>query len=340
MMQDKRLDAIIIPSFDHSSPNLFYFTEYEDNGPNFLIVTKDYEVLITMDSLRAKKKSDVKSCISIYECRISDFLKRKGLDKGKIGIDGSIRYSFINELKKKMPEIMLEDLREDLLRIRAIKDDREIENIRNACLASDRILRELQQDGLVKNDLYLKRDINKRIVNLGKEWSFDTLVAGDENSSYVHYFPGNSHFKKMVLIDFGIKENQYTSDVTRTFIFENDGKIRKAFETLVDLHHRLEDLLQPEARAADIALFARKTLEAAGYTNTNFSNIHTLGHGVGLHEHEFPLLAERSTDIIEKNMTFTLEPAIYFPGEFGIRLEDTVVMKGTGIRRLSRFPFE
>ena len=340
LMLDKKLDAVLIPSFDHSSPNLYYFTEYEDNGPNFHIITQDEERLITWDYLRAKKESQVKDCTSILDSKISDFLKRRGLKNKKIGIDGNIRYTFILQLKKILPELILEDIRDDLMNIRSIKEDQEIEHIRNACLASDRILREIKNGSPINNDLSLKHEINRKIVNAGKEWSFDTLVAGDENSSNIHYFPKNQHFKKIVLIDFGIKSSQYTSDVSRTFLLEKDSKAKKAMDTLINLHSRLDDILEPGINARDVAFFAKKILEKEGYEKTSYSNTHSLGHGVGLHEHEFPILSEKSTHVLEKNMVFTLEPAIYFPGEFGIRLEDTVLMKGIGIQRLSRFPFE
>ncbi len=340
LMLEKRLDAVLIPSFDHSSENLYYFTEYEDNGPNFYIVTQDEERLITWESQRAKKESKVKDCTSILDTKISDFLKRRGLENKKIGIDGSIRYTFIIQLKSRLPDIVLEDIRDGLMEIRSIKEDQEIEHIRNACLASDRILREIKNGSLISNDLSLKHEINRKIVNAGKEWSFDTLVAGDENSSNIHYFPKNRHFKKIVLIDFGIRSDQYTSDVSRTFLLKKDTKTKKALDALISLHSRLDDIIEPGINASDIAFFAKKMLEKEGYEKNSYCNYHSLGHGVGLHEHEFPIISKKSAHILEKNMVFTLEPAIYFPGEFGIRLEDTVLMKGTGIKRLSRFPFE
>ncbi|MEA3229465.1 MAG: Xaa-Pro peptidase family protein [archaeon] len=337
LMSEKKLDAIIIPSFDQTSPNLFYFTEYLDSEPNAYIITGEEEILITRDCTRAKKESDIKNCTSTSTLKISDFLKHRRLENKNIGIDGSIKYSFIYQLNKKLPDLRLEDISNDLLLIRSVKNEHEIENIRTACLASDRVLAEIRQEGLIKNELLLKQKINRKIVNIGKEWSSNTIVAGDENSSNMHHLPKNSHFKKIVLVDFRIKNMQYISDISRTFILKNNEKIKKALDALLTLHSRLDDIIEPGFRASDIAVFARKTLEKAGYEKSNYGNFHNLGHGVGLQKHEYPLISEKSEDILEKNMTFTLEPAIYFPGMFGIRLKDTILMKNTGIKRLSNF---
>lgn len=340
LMTEKKLDAVLIPSFDHSSPNLYYFTEYNDCGPNFHIVTPDDEMLLTWECMKAKKESSVKNCATILHTTISSYLKTRALDDKTIGIDGNIRYSFIHSLRQKLPKIKLIDIQHDMTDIRAIKEPQEIENIRSACLMSDRILKEIREERFPQNEILLKQEIHKKIVNAGAEWSFDTLVAGDENSANIHHLPKNNHFKNIVLIDFGIKNNHYTSDVTRTFILKKDDKMQKAMNALVSLHSRLDDILEPGIKARDIALFARHHLEMAGYKDTSYSNVHSLGHGVGLKEHEYPIISEKSTHRLEKDMVFTLEPAIYFSGEFGIRLEDTVLMKGTGIKRLSRFPFE
>ncbi|MBW6461704.1 MAG: Xaa-Pro peptidase family protein [DPANN group archaeon] len=340
LMNEKNLDAILIPSFDHSSPNLYYFTEYDDCGPNFYIVTPDDEMLLTWECIKAKKESAVKNCTTILNTTISDYLKQRTLEKKVIGIDGNIRYSFVEQLKLKLPHLKIKDIKHNLMEIRAIKEPQEIENIRSACLLSDRILKEVREGRFPQNELLLKQEIQKTIVNTSAEWSFNTLVAGDENSANIHHIPKNNHFKNIVLIDFGIKNNRYTSDVTRTFILKKDEKIQRAMNTLITLHNRLDDIMEPDIRASDIALFASNHLEMAGYKDTSYSNVHSLGHGVGLDGHEYPIISEKSTHRLEKDMVFTLEPAIYFPGEFGIRLEDTVLMKGTGIKRLSQFSFE
>ena len=340
LMTEKHLDAVLIPSFDKSSPNLYYFTEYDDCGPNFYMVTPDDEMLLTWECMKAKKESAVKNCATILHTTISGYLKQRGLDKKTIGIDGNIRYSFVEQLKQKLPRIRLKDIKHNLMEIRAIKEPQEIENIRSACLMSDRILREIREGRFPQNEILLKQEIHKTIVNAGSEWSFDTLVAGDANSSNIHHLPKNNHFKDLVLIDFGIKNNHYTSDVTRTFILKKNDRMQKAMNALISLHNRLDDIMEPGIRASDIALFAHHHLEMAGYKDTSYSNVHSLGHGVGLKEHECPIISEKSTHRLEKDMVFTLEPAIYFPGEFGIRLEDTVLMKGTGMKRLSRYPFE
>ncbi len=341
IMDERRLDAILIPSFDGRSKDFVYLTKYHDPSLNFLVVTKDGEWLLTTEVMKAKKESRIRLCADLYETPLSEFLKKKGLDSKRIGIDGKVRYSFIIKLKSKLPGIQLEDITEDLLKTRITKSKNEVEKIREACLLSDRIMKDITDEGFTGTELQIKNSREKKMVSPGTRWSFETIVAGDANSSRIHHAPKREHIKKVALIDMGIDNGGYTSDVTRTFLIDDrNSKMLKARQALIDLHSRLSDIIEPGVSVSDIDLYARKVLEKEGYDRTNYGNFHALGHGLGLEEHELPIISEKRNGTLEKDMVIALEPAIYFPGQFGIRLEDTVVVTGTGIKRLSRYPFE
>ena len=342
LLYDKELDIILLSAQNYPEtttlPNIYYFTGFYDLWPACLLITKANEILFTFEKEKAEATTDIRTIIDIKTQKISDYLKEMNAHKMTIGIDGAIDYNYYSALKKKLPKCQLIDITKEISAIRAIKDDAEITEIKNACLLTDRILSNLESEGLTdKSEKQLAERIKQLTVGCGKEWSFPILVAGDEGSSYIHGTPTTRQPQKLVLIDMGVKSNHYNSDTSRTFILDNDPEIKKAHTDLIELHGILEDSIVPGMTSNAIDRTAKDFLEKKGYKNTNYSNFHGLGHGVGLEVHEYPTLSSHTSFILKKNMVFTLEPAIYVKGKFGIRIEDTVVLKSKGIERLNRF---
>ncbi len=215
---------------------------------------------------------------------------------------------------------------------RLIKSDEELARIRKACeIAEDAfndLLPELK-DGMEEREVAALLEYKMR--RLGAEGtSFETIVAFGENGSIPHYATGDRvlRFGDPVLIDFGCKYEGYCSDITRTFLFGDDKKhaeFKELHAKVLMAHELVKERVEAGMTGRQADAVARGYLRSKGLAET-FS--HSLGHGVGLEIHEYPVLSPRGDDVLCDGMVFSDEPGIYFAGKLGIRIEDTVCMKG------------
>jgi Xaa-Pro aminopeptidase len=165
--------------------------------------------------------------------------------------------------------------------------------------------------------------------------AFDIIVAFGENSCHPHHLPTSRRMKgnDIVLIDAGVDYLGYKSDLTRVFFL---GKInslaRRIYEIVLKAQEKAIKKIKPGVRASLIDAASRKYIADKGYGDFF---IHSLGHGVGLDIHEDLILSSKSEDILREGMVFTVEPAIYLPGKFGIRIEDMVLVTKKGCEVLS-----
>jgi Xaa-Pro aminopeptidase len=165
--------------------------------------------------------------------------------------------------------------------------------------------------------------------------AFDIIVAFGENSCHPHHLPTARRMKEndIVLIDAGVEYLGYKSDLTRVFFL---GKINTLARRIYALVLKAQEMaikkIKPGARAAFIDAASRKYIAGKGYGNYF---MHSLGHGVGVNIHEDPSISSKSEDILKEGMVFTVEPAIYLPGKFGIRIEDMVLVTKKGCEVLS-----
>jgi len=166
--------------------------------------------------------------------------------------------------------------------------------------------------------------------------SFEPIVAINENAAKPHATPTKKVLKEgdLLLVDAGLKYQRYCSDRTRT-VFAKEGfrfrkkqhfsnkRIQKAYDAVLKAHDRAIAKARSGMKAKEIDALARAVIEKAGFGNYF---VHSTGHGVGLDIHEMPYIASKSETTIEDGMVFTIEPGIYLPGAFGIRIEDMVAM--------------
>ena len=168
---------------------------------------------------------------------------------------------------------------------------------------------------------------------------FDTLtiVAFGENTSYPHWDPGDTRLQREtpILIDTGALKANYRSDITRSFWFGEspDPEWKKILEAVADAVARAIDTVEPGVEAEKVDEAARRAL---GDYSRYF--IHSTGHGVGVEVHEEPRIGPGSKMKLEKGMVFTIEPGVYIPGRFGVRIEQMVVVTERGARLLNRLP--
>jgi len=224
---------------------------------------------------------------------------------------------------------------------RIIKSHEEIELITKAvklgAKSFDRFAKMVNSYGFGKDEYELTYMAKTALSKYGKrELSFDPIVAVNGNASKPHALPTNKILTKndLLLVDAGLKYKRYCSDRTRTvsaksgFGFSTQQKfkskkIQKAYDTVLKAHDNAINKARSGMKAKEVDSLTRDIIENAGFGKYY---IHSTGHGVGLDIHEMPYISTKSNIIIEDGMVYTIEPGIYIPNEFGIRIEDMVVM--------------
>ncbi len=160
--------------------------------------------------------------------------------------------------------------------------------------------------------------------------SFETICAFGENGSVPHYETGTRklRFGDPILLDFGCKFEGYCSDITRTFLFGDDGKhgeFKKLHKIVLEAHELVKEKVVSGMTGREADAVARDFLSSHSLGD-KFT--HSLGHGIGLQIHEFPTLSPRSEEKLLDGMVFSDEPGVYLAGSVGIRIEDSVTLEG------------
>ena len=184
-------------------------------------------------------------------------------------------------------------------------------------------------------------DIIKNIfVECGADKAGFAIVAFGANAADPHHRNDNTRLKSgdCVLIDMGCVKNGYYSDMTRTFFFKTvSDRQREVYDLVLKANLDAEAMVAPGVRFCDIDKAARDVITQGGY-GPRF--IHRLGHSIGMNEHEAGDVSSANTDPVLPGMTFSIEPGIYLPGEFGVRIEDLVLVTEDGCELLNYNPKE
>lgn len=218
-----------------------------------------------------------------------------------------------------------------------VKSEWELLNIERACqIAEDafNMLLPKIREGMTETTVAAMLEYNMR--KLGAQGlAFETIVAFGANGAVPHHETGLTvlKFGDPVLIDFGCRVNGYCSDITRTFLFGDDGKhedFKRAYAHVLKAHLLAQEKIVAGMNGVQADAVAREYLNEKGYGQL-FT--HSLGHGIGLNVHEAPALSPRASEaLLRDGMVFSDEPGVYIEGEFGIRIEDTVTLKNGKIK--------
>lgn len=168
-----------------------------------------------------------------------------------------------------------------------------------------------------------------------KGFAYPPIIASGENSAFPHHITSLRRLRKegILLIDMGVEYEGYKSDLTRIFFLGTISPIfRRVYDIVLKAQERAIGHIKPGLAASQIDKIARQYIRQKGY-GLYFG--HSLGHGIGLDVHEEPHISSKNQNILNENMVFTVEPAIYLPGKFGIRIEDMVLVTSKGAEVLS-----
>lgn len=226
---------------------------------------------------------------------------------------------------------------------RAIKTQKEIDILKKAAKIGRNGFKEfakfIRKNGYNQSEQFLYFKAFEKMSQIGNfDISFEPIVAINENAAKPHALPTTKKLQlnDLILVDAGVKYKRYCSDRTCTSVanFENfnfkreqkfkNKKHQKIYDIVLKAQLNAIDKARVGMKAKEIDNLTRTIIEESGYGKYF---VHSTGHGVGLDIHEFPFINSRNDLIIEENMVFTIEPGIYLPNEFGVRIEDTIVMQ-------------
>ena len=221
---------------------------------------------------------------------------------------------------------------------RSIKDSEELALLQRAIDASDLAMERVCPaitEGMTEREVAWRMEMAMR--DAGADGiSFDTIVAAGPNGAMAHHMPTDYVIKRgePIVIDMGAKVGGYCSDITRTVVVgEPDEMFHKIYNIVLDAQLTAIRDVKTGMNGEEADKLGRDVIADAGYGD-NFG--HSLGHGVGLAVHENPRVSPRSTDPLDVNSVFTVEPGIYLSGWGGVRIEDIVILGEGGATPLSK----
>lgn len=351
VLSEKKVNAFLISNFY----NILYLTNFKTLAPEereaWVLLTKKHVYLFTdgrylIRSKIKEQREKIEYRLISPEKSLIQHLQEiiKGERIRRLGFEAEdLKFSEYFALSKKLNAVKLVPLNKAVLELREIKNNGEIKKIKKACDLSTRCLKEIIKTikvGQTEKEIAFR--IKYWFKEKGYESAFYPIVATSENAAIPHYDTrsGNAKIKNgsMLLIDFGAKFQDYCSDMTRVFFVGKPkdeltnvyNKLLQAQETTIRFISRNNPL-----QAKEIDKFCRKTLKRNSLPNFP----HSTGHGVGLQVHESPSISQRSKDSRKENQVFTIEPGVYYPGKFGMRIEDTVLIdKHKQPTVLTKFP--
>ena len=257
--------------------------------------------------------------------------------------------AFVDIFAKELPKVQVEFVTlDDAVNVyREVKTEDEIVRLARAEQIGDeafteivKFIRENRKDGLTEQRVALQLEYEMRLRG-AEGTSFDTIAASGANSSLPHAMPQPKGLAEgdFLTMDFGCMYQGYCSDMTRTIHIGSqvDAEQQKVYDTVLRAQLAALAAIKPGMVCSDVDKVARDMIAEAGY-GAYFG--HGLGHSVGLFIHEEPRFSMKCDAVLKPGVVITVEPGIYLPGKFGVRIEDMIVVTEDGCRNLASSPKE
>jgi Xaa-Pro aminopeptidase len=344
-MDERGVDALLL-SVGHDLP---YLTGYEAmplERLTLLVVPRDGDATMLIPRLEAPR---VEAQPGVFELRPWDETDDPSAIAAEL-IPGASRVAvgdqmwarFLVELLAHLPHATWSRAVDVVGPLRMVKDPAEVDALAAAGAAVDRIAAELQSGAIPlvgRTEAQVSADLSARIVAEGHQKVNFAIVAAGENAASPHHHAGSRVIgeNEIVLCDFGGTMDGYCSDITRCVF---TGDVDTAAPDIAEAYSVLHEAQAAAVAAAtvgtaceDVDRAARRVITDAGYGEYF---VHRTGHGIGLEEHEDPYIVEGNSTPLEVGHAFSIEPGIYVPGAWGMRLEDIVVAADEGPAPMNR----
>ncbi len=340
-ISSNNVDAFLVTAV----PNIRYLTDFTGEDA-FLIAASEKLLLIVDSRFTTQAKSEVHKDVEVleYSGSIVEFIKSillkyrihwLGIERNRLNLDLYLslkEISFIN----------LVPLTNVIELLRIIKDEEEADTIRKACeISSKSFLETLPfiKEGVTEKDIAAELEYRFKKNGADKP-SFNTIVAAGERGALPHGTPSERKIKahELIVMDFGVFYNGYASDTTRTVcVGEPDEESLKIYNIVEEAQKVGREAVKEGIYCRELDSRVRNFIKENGYGKYF---IHGLGHGVGLEIHELPFVNSRSPFELIENMVITVEPGVYLPNKFGVRIEDTILVKKDKGEILTNLPHD
>ena len=339
------IDAALIIS----NTNRKYFTDFTSSAGYLIVTRKDAFLLVDFRYGEAAKEKAAGCNVIVFEnlrsC-LRDLIDETGIKT--IMLEGSA--FTINEAERidrfiagtGAETVKSSELDDIIGRMRIVKTADETANIIEAQRITEKALADtlkLVKEGVAEKDIAL--ELEYRMRKYGAEGiSFDLIVIAGKKTSMPHGVPGNYRIKPgdFITFDIGALYNGYHSDMTRTYALGYaDEKQKRVYQIVYEAQQKGIEAVRAGVKCCDVDSAAREYIYQSGFEG--FFG-HSVGHGVGLDIHELPAVSSSSETVLQSGMVITIEPGIYLPGEFGVRIEDMVSVTADGCIDLAAMPKE
>jgi Xaa-Pro aminopeptidase len=266
--------------------------------------------------------------------------RRVGRGAARIAIGDHTWARFVLDLQRALPQAAFVRASEVVGAIRMVKDDEEIAALRNAARAVDGIVADMRSARFAgRTELDVHRELVDRMLASGHDRANFAIVAAGANAASPHHEPRPDRVIRdgeLVLCDFGGTMRGYCSDITRMFaVGEPPSEVREVYALLSEAQEAGVQAATVGTPCEEVDAAARRVIAAGGFGECF---VHRVGHGIGTEAHEDPYMVAGNELPIEPGHAFSVEPGIYVPGRFGMRLEDIVVATEAGPLRLNEAP--
>ncbi len=325
-----------------------YLADFHEEGGErllILVVEKSGEVWMVAPALAETqaRRAGIDNVVSWvdglnpYEI-FSRQMKERGLDQGRIAIDDETRASLLLELQNSLPSVKFVAGQPILGKLMGCKDSHEISLLKAAGAAADNALDPvLSRLKIGMPELEINEMLQAEMSRLGGQPAF-CIVASGSHSAEPHHMTGKDQLKPgdILVLDFGCQVGGYKSDITRTVAVGFATEDQKAvYEIVYRAHMAARNAIRPGAIPEDVDQAARQVIEDAGYGEYF---VHRTGHGLGLRIHEDPYICKGNRVPLEIGNVFSIEPGIYLPGQYGIRIENIVAVTQDGHESMNQEP--
>ncbi|MDG6220030.1 MAG: Xaa-Pro peptidase family protein [Candidatus Thermoplasmatota archaeon] len=345
----KKVDAIVFANAvdPHVDMGFFYLTGFTEGvfERSAAIAYPDGSSTIITSILEetTAKKSKMDVLLNEEKDDWQKNMKKSLGDSDTIGLHwNELTYENYKRIRKALPGKKFVDISNAIGKARMVKDKVEIDATREACrmasIAAEKITKHIVPG--VK-EYELAAELTYIMQKLGATGnSFDPISSFGPNTAEPHYLAGDAVAKKndVVLLDFGCKYKKYVSDITRTYFLGKATKEQKEVYAIVQEAQQCGlDAVCAGEDGADVDKKVRAVID-----NTKYKGrlIHSTGHSIGLSVHDGGVLNYKLKTPLEEGMLFTIEPGIYLPGKFGVRIEDDVLVTKKGCEVLTSAPKE
>ncbi len=335
-MVEQHVDAVLV-SVGHDLPYLTGYTAMPLERLTMLVVPRDGDATLVVPALEAPRVVEQPGAFSVLPWGETEdptaIVASLAAPAERIAVGDQMWARFLVELLPQLPDAEFRRAVDVVGPLRMTKDRAEIDALAAAGAAVDRIAGQLQSGEIPlvgQTEAEVSADLGRRIVAEGHDVVNFAIVAAGENAASPHHDAGDRVIGEgeIVLCDFGGTMAGYCSDITRCVVTGDvDPEIAEAYAVLHEAQTAAVAAATVGTPCEEVDRAARRIITAAGYGDYF---IHRTGHGIGMEAHEDPYIVEGNHLPLAAGHAFSVEPGIYVPGRWGMRLEDIVVAAADG----------